>query len=65
MTEAAAVFTAHALKLSGLYVTPLVTSRPSIGLITHMIQSVVMLKAFPKRSMQLEFLKWMLHTGGG
>ncbi len=43
MTEAAAVSTARAFKLPGLYVTPPMTSRPSIGLITHVIQSVVTL----------------------
>ncbi len=48
LPEAAAVSIARAFKFSGLYVTPPMTSRPSIGLITHVIQSVVMLKAFPK-----------------
>ncbi len=47
--EADAGSTARAFMLPGLYVTPPVTSRPSIGLITYVIQSVVMLKAFPKR----------------
>ncbi len=32
--------TARAFKLTGRYVTPPVMSRPSIGLITHVIQSV-------------------------
>ncbi len=36
-----------AFKLPGPYVTPPVTSRPSIGLITHVIQSVVTLKVLP------------------
>ncbi len=44
--------TACAFMLPGLYVTPSVTSHPSIGLITHVIQSMVMLKAFPNRSTQ-------------
>ncbi len=45
-----------AFMLPGLYVTLPVMSCPSIGLITHVIQSVVTLKAFPKRSTQLQFL---------
>ncbi len=48
--EADAGYTACAFKLPGHYVTPPVKSRPSIGLITHVIQSMVMLKAFPWRS---------------
>uniref|UniRef100_A0A8C1TU14 Otoferlin b n=1 Tax=Cyprinus carpio TaxID=7962 RepID=A0A8C1TU14_CYPCA len=48
MTEAPAVSTARAFKLPDLYVTPPVTSHPSIGLITHVIQSMVTLKTFPK-----------------
>ncbi len=38
--------TAHAFMLPGLYFTPPVTSHPSIGLITHVIQSMVTLEAF-------------------
>uniref|UniRef100_A0A8C2JM61 Otoferlin b n=1 Tax=Cyprinus carpio TaxID=7962 RepID=A0A8C2JM61_CYPCA len=48
MTEAPAVSTARAFKLPDLYVTPPVTSHPSTGLITHVIQSMVTLKTFPK-----------------
>ncbi len=44
--EADAGYTTHAFKLPGRYVTPPLTSRPSIGLITHVIQSVVTL-VFP------------------
>ncbi|KAI2657541.1 hypothetical protein H4Q32_008891 [Labeo rohita] len=39
--------TARAFKLPGLYVTPPVTSRFSIGLYAHVFQSVVTLEAFP------------------
>ncbi len=39
--------TSRRFKLPGCYVNPPVTSRPSIGLITHVIQSVDTLKAFP------------------
>ncbi|KAI2650711.1 Transposon Ty3-G Gag-Pol polyprotein [Labeo rohita] len=42
-----AACTARAFELSGLYVTPPVTSRFSIGLYAHMFQSVVTLEAFP------------------
>ncbi len=49
MTEAAAVSTAHAFIASWSHVTPSVMSHPSTGLITHMIQSMVSLKVFPKR----------------
>ncbi len=45
--EADAGSTARAFKLPGRYVTPPVTSRPSIWLITHLIQSVITLKAYP------------------
>ncbi|KAI2657251.1 enzymatic polyprotein [Labeo rohita] len=44
-----AACTARAFKLPGLYVTPPVTSRFSIGLFAHVFQSVVTLEAFPKR----------------
>ncbi|KAL0158004.1 hypothetical protein M9458_046080, partial [Cirrhinus mrigala] len=40
---------ARAFKLSGLYVTPPVTSRFSIGLFAHMFQSVVTLEASSSR----------------
>ncbi len=50
--EADAGSTTHAFMLPGLYVTPPVTSCPIIGLITHVIQSVVTLKVFPKHSTQ-------------
>ncbi|KAL0149189.1 hypothetical protein M9458_055423, partial [Cirrhinus mrigala] len=40
-----AACTAHAFKLPGLYVTPPVTSRFSIGLYAHVFQSVVTLEA--------------------
>ncbi|MCJ8747782.1 hypothetical protein PDJAM_G00157330 [Pangasius djambal] len=46
-SEAGAAPTARAFKLPGRYVTPPVTSRPFIGLFTHVIQSAVTLKAFP------------------
>ncbi|KAI2644404.1 hypothetical protein H4Q32_030891 [Labeo rohita] len=39
--------TAHAFKLPGLYVTPPVTSRFSIGLYAQVFQSVVTLEVFP------------------
>ncbi len=45
--EADTSFTARASKLPGRYVSPPVTSFSSIGLITHVIQSVVSLNAFP------------------
>ncbi|KAI2652678.1 enzymatic polyprotein [Labeo rohita] len=44
-----AACTARAFQLPGLYVTPPVTSRFSIGLFAHVFQSVVTLEAFPKR----------------
>ncbi len=47
--EADAGSAARALKLPGHDVTPPVMPRPSIGLIAHVIQSAVTLKAFPKR----------------
>ncbi len=47
LLEADASSTAHAFKLPGRYVTPPVTSRLSIGLITQVIQSVITLKAVP------------------
>ncbi len=59
--KAYAVSTARTFMLPGLYVTPPVTFRPSIGLITHVIQSVVTQNAFPKHSTQLEFLKRNLY----
>ncbi|KAL0150829.1 hypothetical protein M9458_053865 [Cirrhinus mrigala] len=48
-----AACTAHAFKLTGLYVTPPVTSRFSIGLYAHVFQSVVTLEAvsFPRGTM--------------
>ncbi len=45
--EADTGFTARASKIPGRYVSPPVTSFSSIGLITHVIQSVVSLKASP------------------
>ncbi len=41
--------TARAFKLPGLWRHPPVTSRPSIGQITHVVQNVVTLRAFPWR----------------
>ncbi|KAI2647029.1 Transposon Ty3-G Gag-Pol polyprotein [Labeo rohita] len=45
--EAAGCMHRTCFKLSGLYVTPPVTSRFSIGLFAHVLQSVVTLEAFP------------------
>ncbi|KAI2644186.1 enzymatic polyprotein [Labeo rohita] len=45
--EAAGCMHRTCFKLSGLYVTPPVTSRFSIGLFAHVFQSVVTLEAFP------------------
>ncbi|KAL0149475.1 hypothetical protein M9458_055263 [Cirrhinus mrigala] len=56
---------ARAFKLSGLYVTPPVTSRFSIGLFAHMFQSVVTLEAvsFPRGTM-VTYVTWDgLNTG--
>ncbi len=49
LLETDAGSTAHAFKLPGRLRHLPVTSRPSIGQITHVVQSAVMLKAFPKR----------------